>query len=121
MWAHCCFVHDISYWMGGTQEERESADEELKSCVGRTTHLTHGQIVELGVRAGGGPYSIWPWRWGFGHEDIRAYGPLSLEELKEVSQKKGTILMELENWAHRFNDDQMNYVEDFLDLEFVEI
>lgn len=111
MWAHCCFVHDISYWMGGTRDEREIADEELMACVGETTHLTHGQIVELGVRAGGAPYSIWPWRWGFGHGEIRPYGPLTREEVEQVAQKSGTILMEIESWAQKFNDDQLLYVE----------
>lgn len=112
LWAHCCFVHDISYWMGGPKGKREIADEELKLCVAQTTHLTHGEIVELGVRTGGAPYSIWPWRWGFGHSEIRPYSPLTQDELDDISDKVGTVSTEIENWSERLNDEQIRYIRD---------
>jgi hypothetical protein len=27
LWCDCCFAHDITYWRGGTQQERKQADE----------------------------------------------------------------------------------------------
>jgi len=33
LWLHCCSAHDFAYWKGGSYEQREAADQKLKSCV----------------------------------------------------------------------------------------
>lgn len=80
-WCHCCVIHDLAYWRGGTSEERLLADLALKSCV----HAASGSktLVEtmfLGVRAGGGPQFHTPYRWGYGWPAGRPYKPLTTEE-----------------------------------------
>lgn len=85
-WKHCCIIHDVSYWMGGTKKQRKHADRELGICVDRATRsdkklayglrrkigLTLGKIMEIGVRIGGPPKYFsrvknpaW-YRWGYG-------------------------------------------------------
>ena len=33
LWKECCIRHDIAYWRGGTEKEREKADLVFKSCI----------------------------------------------------------------------------------------
>jgi hypothetical protein len=81
-WCHCCIVHDLAYWRGGTSEARLDADEQLKACV----HKASGSnalagIMFAGVRVGGGPHLPTPYRWGYGWPFGRPYKPLtSVEE-----------------------------------------
>ncbi len=86
----CCVEHDRSYWLGSTDngyQKRHAADQALRACV-----IEHGRVHrddyarEFGisgaaiernffviaeamyraVRAGGGPCTALPWRWGYG-------------------------------------------------------
>jgi hypothetical protein len=85
-WCHCCLVHDLAYWRGGTAEERAKADQELKSCVLAASH--NPQLADLmfaGVRAGGGPSFFTPYRWGYGWSFGRGYQPLSPAEEAQSS------------------------------------
>ena len=67
LWQDCCIEHDISYWQGGTKEQRRESDEALKICITEVTgDSALGQTVYDGVRAGGSPiYPSW-YRWGYG-------------------------------------------------------
>src|SRR4029450_2413727 len=52
----CCYLHDIAYWAGGTEEAREGADKTLRACVLEITHNEAlAETMYKGVRAGGGP------------------------------------------------------------------
>ena len=33
LWKSCCVEHDIAYWKGGTEEEREAADLKFRECI----------------------------------------------------------------------------------------
>ena len=33
LWQECCVEHGLSYWRGGTREERERADLRLRDCI----------------------------------------------------------------------------------------
>lgn len=80
-WCHCCIVHDLAYWRGGTSEIRLHADEELKACVHKASgSAILAQVVFVGVRAGGGPYLPMSYRWGYGWPFGRPYKQLTLEE-----------------------------------------
>ena len=58
-WCSCCFEHDVAYWRGGTEEQREVADRELKRCVeAKTGDPALATLMYQGVRAGGSPYFI---------------------------------------------------------------
>ncbi|MDF1554126.1 MAG: hypothetical protein P1P84_13735 [Deferrisomatales bacterium] len=89
-WEGCCVSHDRAYWRGDTKDGaalRLAADNELRRCVVATgtergaefaarLDLSRAQVAEFfgvagelmyaAVRAGGGPCTGLPWRWGYG-------------------------------------------------------
>ena len=67
-WVACCIVHDISYWCGGSEQDRKEADRELKQCVNSKMNMM-GNILYVGVKLGGHPWLPTPWRWGYGWDD----------------------------------------------------
>ncbi len=64
-WGVCCIAHDISYWCGGSEQDRKDADQELMRCVNDYSPMM-GAIVYAGVRIGGLPWLPAPWRWSYG-------------------------------------------------------
>lgn len=87
LWEPCCIRHDFAYWRGGTEEERQQADEALKACVTSVGEPEVGEIMHAGVRAGGSPYLPTPFRWGYGWPYARGYQALSKEEEEQVQQQ----------------------------------
>jgi hypothetical protein len=87
LWLVCCIDHDLSYWMGGTSDEREKADRELRDCVARTGQTEIAELMLAGVRAGGTPYLPTTFRWGYGWPWPRGYGELSDAEWEQVKQR----------------------------------
>lgn len=110
-WSHCCYVHDMQYWAGGTKAQRKTADNEFRACLADNTSMTRAQIYRFGVRIGGIPYTFFPWRWSFGYSGIRAYAPLNEQELREITEKMHSILTELNEWAPKLRSDQIEYIE----------
>lgn len=86
-WLGCCVSHDLAYWKGGTYEEREKADEALKTCVEAIGEPEIAEIMLAGVRVGGTPYLPTSFRWGYGWSYARGYKPLTDEEKTEVKEK----------------------------------
>lgn len=86
----CCYLHDFSYWPGGTAEARQRADEALQTCVREITgsEALAGAMYK-GVRVGGGPDLPTPYRWGYGWPfPYRTdYAPLTPEEQQQVAEK----------------------------------
>jgi hypothetical protein len=77
-WVGCCVAHDIEYWCGGSAEDRRRADDRFARCVEKLGHgRTTAASMRLAVRAGGGPESPFPWRWGYGWKRIRGYDDAS--------------------------------------------
>jgi hypothetical protein len=80
-WCSCCFEHDIAYWKGGTEAEREAADRALQACVAaKTGDELLGRMMYEGVRAGGSPYFYNWYRWGYGWDYERKYQALTPAE-----------------------------------------
>ena len=80
-WCSCCFEHDVAYWRGGTEKQREAADQELKRCVeAKTGDVALATLMYQGVRAGGSPYFINWYRWGYGWGIERQYQALTPQE-----------------------------------------
>ena len=105
-WCECCFQHDLAYWKGGTEEERESADRTLKQCVfEKTQDEALAKIMYEGVRLGGSPYFYNWYRWGYGwpylDNNREKYQALTEEEQRQAKQ-----LIE-----QYFADNQKNYCE----------
>lgn len=92
-WCECCFEHDISYWQGGTKEDREDADIRLRECVfEKTGDEKLAELMYRGVRFGGSTYFPNWYRWGYGWDYSRKYKPLTKEE--ELIVKKMLELYE---------------------------
>ncbi len=88
LWKECCTLHDLAYWRGGTEAEREQADLAFKACVEKKTgNAELAELMYQAVRAGGEPYFPTWYRWGYGWPIGRGYQALSLEEEKRVADK----------------------------------
>ena len=84
LWLVCCTEHDLTYWRGGTHEERERADERLRQCVAQVGEPQIAALMLQGVRVGGSPYWPTPFRWGYGWPYGRGYKALTPEEQAQV-------------------------------------
>lgn len=109
-WFHCCYTHDIAYWMGGDQEQRRLADLQLNQCITHETNSLHGLVVELGVIVGGTPYTNLSWRWGYGFESGRGYKDLDYAEKIDLFKKFDQILLTLFDWKDELSSKQISYV-----------
>ena len=88
LWKECCLKHDIAYWQGGTEEEREAADIAFRECVKKKTGNSElAEVMYQAVRKGGDPYFPTWYRWGYGWPIGRGYKPLTNEEEKLVHDK----------------------------------
>ncbi|WP_413558605.1 helicase [Bdellovibrio sp. HCB209] len=83
----CCIKHDISYWQGGTEEDRLLADEDLRSCIEAKGHPDIARAYYYAVRVGGSPKFNSSYRWGYGWKEDRGYSPLSYVDKIQVVQK----------------------------------
>ena len=68
--VHCCELHDLAYWLGGTRAEKLAADRRLRDCTRKNSRV-YWFIQYLGVRVGGGRFAPdfilnKQFRWGFG-------------------------------------------------------
>ncbi len=83
-WRHCCVLHDLRYYAGGTRSERFAADNELRRCVGKSGQKLATKlmavVIQTGVVVGGEPGLPTTWRWGYGWKYDRGYAPLTTEE-----------------------------------------
>ena len=87
LWLNCCIRHDLAYWKGGTQKEREEADRRLEACVKKLGKPEIAKIMHTGVRLGGTPWLPTTYRWGYGWPYLRGYAPLNKDELAQVKQQ----------------------------------
>ena len=87
-WCECCQTHDLAYWQGGSEEQREQADAALRDCVLlRTGDSQLAATMHAGVRAGGHPVFPSGFRWGYGWPYGRGYEPLSNDEKRQVEDQ----------------------------------
>lgn len=76
LWCECCLEHDVKYWKGGTWTDRRNADLDLMDCVAEKSGSNAlGLMYYLGVRMGGSPFFLTPYRWGYGWEFGRGTNP----------------------------------------------
>ena len=87
LWRECCYVHDLSYWMGGPKVERLAADKELRTCVKSKGADVNSFLMFVGVRLGGSPYRNTSYRWGYGWPSIRGYKVLTSSERENVIEE----------------------------------
>lgn len=84
LWRHCCVEHDLRYWFGGSQDDRNATDLRLKACVEKVAGANWANLIYYGVKTG----QISPiknkthWNWGW--KEKREYGPLTFDEISAV-------------------------------------
>lgn len=87
-WVSCCIVHDIIYWCGGSDEDREEADQFIKQCVNQKASLIGG-LMYPAVRVGGSPWLPTPWRWGYGWKEWpKGYQKTNHHDIKNILKKQ---------------------------------
>ncbi len=89
LWLQCCTAHDLSYWQGGTYNDRLTADLELEQCVATTGKKEIARLMLAGVRVGGTPILPTPFRWGYGWSYPKWYGELTDAEKAQVEEQRG--------------------------------
>ncbi len=87
LWHSCCVLHDLAYWVGGRADEREAADQELKSCVEEVGKPDIAQLMLAGVRVGGSPWLPTRFRWAYGWPYLRGYKEVDEGEAQQVAEK----------------------------------
>lgn len=84
-WSHCCIQHDLYYWAGGTEEQRELVDQELKSCVQESSSRLNAALMFAGVRLGSlSPVKFGGKQWGNAWGDKVRETPLTLQEIRNL-------------------------------------
>jgi len=104
LWVNCCISHDFAYWKGGTNAERLKADQQLERCVKKAGEPEIAKLMLTGVRMGGSPYFITPFRWGYGWPYARGYAALTDEEKLEVSEKLEMLKVMIESISRTLDE-----------------
>lgn len=101
VWNSCCIKHDMSYWLGGSEEDKKRADDEFRTCMTEKGYPEVAKIYHLFVSQLGGPQSSHTFRWAYGWNFKRNYAPLSDREVTQVEMMYKTgiedIISHLEN------------------------
>ena len=84
-WKHCCLIHDMNFWAGGTKQDRYSADLSLKNCVQDTGAYYEGQLMYLAVRSGSySPIKYSNKRWNHGWRTRPNFQKLNVEDIDRI-------------------------------------
>jgi hypothetical protein len=97
LWLNCCIKHDLSYWKGGTYQQRLAADLSLEQCVANIGEPNVAKLMLAGVRVGGGPYFPTAYRWGYGWPYPRGYKELSTAEKQQIKQKLSDLQLMMQS------------------------
>jgi hypothetical protein len=97
LWLNCCIKHDLSYWKGGTYQQRLTADLALEQCVTNIGEPKVAKLMLAGVRVGGSPYYPTTYRWGYGWPYLRGYKALSAAEKQQVKDKLNLLELMIKN------------------------
>ena len=87
LWLHCCMQHDLVYWKGGSEIQKETADRELERCVAKVGEPQIAKLMLVGVKMGGTPHIDTSYRWGYGWPYGRGYKELNDSENQEVKMQ----------------------------------
>ncbi len=114
----CCVKHDVAYWLGGTAEEKSASDENLEQCIASKTNALTGKAYHAGVAIGGTPLGYNTFRWGYGWDTLRPYGPLSSDELSQAESLYGKDLVNLKDMVEQ---GRYTIKFDFITLDYDQI
>lgn len=87
--AECCVQHDTFYWLGGTVAEKTAADDHFQACLSQVAAPAVGKFYRVFVEKFGGPDSSKTYRWGYGWNYRRPYGPVTRAEEEQLATLYG--------------------------------
>ncbi|GEM_PF-2677282 len=93
--VECCVAHDVAYWIGGTWDAKNRADQELALCIEKKANKTISQIYLKGVSVGGTAKGINTFRWGYGWDEVRDYRDLTPAEMAQAETMYGKNIYKL--------------------------
>ena len=105
LWFDCCFSHDLAYWKGGTEAQRQQADQALQQCVIQLGEEKIADLMYHGVRLGGTPHIPTPFRWGYGWPFARGYKALSEEEKQQVRDQLQAFQVKIEQLRRKVEEE----------------
>jgi hypothetical protein len=85
-WNLCCTQHNLSYWKGGTADERMVAAKALRDCIFSQNDANTSGLVFTGVRAMDTDEATSSRRWGYGWVINRGYTPLTDDDKVQVTR-----------------------------------
>ena len=101
LWFDCCLSHDMRYWKGGTEKQRQQADESLQQCVAELGEPVIAKLMYHGVRIGGTPHVSTPFRWGYGWPTDRGYKALTAQEKEQVFEQLQLFQLKLKTISNK--------------------
>ncbi|MBN8536462.1 MAG: hypothetical protein J0M15_05380 [Deltaproteobacteria bacterium] len=101
--TECCVEHDVAYWLGGSKDEKDKSDVQLKACIQSKLNSTFNNDISatvaqtyfFGVQMGGVNFLPNSFRWGYGWNFLRPYTGLTSEELSQAEIFYGKNLGQL--------------------------
>ena len=85
LWKHCCLIHDLHFWAGGTRKERDLMDINFKECIAETGMPRTAEMMYQAVRAGShSPFQFKGKHWGNGWREKAYYEKLKVENVNQV-------------------------------------
>lgn len=82
-WRHCCVIHDLRYWYGGTTDQKNAADLDLKLCVENAYSKFLADLMYRGIKVGQISPIKHKTQWGWGWVEKK---PASFELTEEENQ-----------------------------------
>ena len=107
LWLQCCIQHDLSYWIGGTREQRLAADQKLEQCVAKVGEPDIARLMLAGVRVGGSPYLPTSFRWGYGWSWPRGYQSITEIEKNQIKLSLTNLQLMLESLSNQLKQSTM--------------
>jgi hypothetical protein len=93
LWRHCCVAHDLAYWLGGSETQRQAADAAIESCVVEAQGSGMARYMYANVRWGGSPYWMTSYRWGYGWDYWEGMKPRGYREPSAAEQAQIEALL----------------------------
>lgn len=78
-WGHCCYEHDVLYWIGGSADDRFNADKRLSQCVAKAGGPEGAFFNAVRV------FGKFLWAKAFGARDMES---LTQEELEQIDNEQ---------------------------------
>lgn len=88
LWKHCCLKHDMFFWAGGSREDRDQADLELRSCVESTGQMDLAKLMYWTVRVTSySPIKYSKKKWNHGWPSRPDSQALTSDDIDEIERE----------------------------------